>query len=74
MPFEIDLRGLLRKAIETVGPGRLIFGSDSSYFPRGFSLPYLREQLKACRSIGLEEGSIEKIFYKNAAKLLKIAT
>ena len=72
MPFEINLKGLFRKAIETVGPDRLIFGSDSSYFPRGFSLPYLREQLKACRSIGLEEGSIEKIFYKNAAKLLKI--
>jgi predicted TIM-barrel fold metal-dependent hydrolase len=74
MPFEIDLKGLFRKAIETVGPDRLIFGSDSSYFPRGFSLPYLREQLKACRSIGLEEGNIEKIFYKNAARLLKITT
>jgi hypothetical protein len=72
MPFEIDLRGLFRKAIETVGADRLIFGSDSSYFPRGFSLPYLREQLKACRSIGLEEESIEKIFSKNAAKLLKL--
>jgi predicted TIM-barrel fold metal-dependent hydrolase len=71
MPFEIDLRRLFRKAIETVGPDRLIFGSDSSYFPRGFSVQYLREQLKACRSIGLEEGSIEKIFCKNAAKLLK---
>ena len=71
MPFEIDLRKLFRKAIETVGPDRLIFGSDSSYFPRGFSVQYLREQLKVCRSIGLEEGSIEKIFCKNAAKLLK---
>ena len=72
MPFEIDLRGLFRKAIKTVGPDRLIFGSDSSYFPRGFSVPYLRAQLKACRSIGLEEESIEKIFCKNAAKLLKL--
>jgi len=71
MPFEIDLRGLFRKAIKAVGPDRLIFGSDSSYFPRGFSVPYLRAQLKACRSIGLEDGSIEKIFCKNAAKLLK---
>ncbi len=72
MPFEIKLKGLLRKAIETVGPDRLVFGSDSSYFPRGFSLPYLTEHLKACRSIGLEKESIEKIFYKNAAKLLKL--
>ncbi len=72
MPFQIGLKGIFMKAIETVGPDRLIFGSDSSYFPRGFSLPYLREQLKACRSLGLEEGSIEKIFCKNAAKLLKV--
>ncbi len=72
MPFEIDLRGLFRRVLETVGPDRLIFGSDSSYFPRGFSIQYLREQLKACRSIGLENGSIEKIFYRNAAKLLKL--
>lgn len=72
VPYKIDLKGLFRKAIETVGPGRLIFGSDSSYFPRGFSLPYLRDQLRACRSIGLEERSIEKVFFKNAVKLLKI--
>jgi predicted TIM-barrel fold metal-dependent hydrolase len=72
MPFEIDLRELFRKVLETVGPDRLIFGSDSSYFPRGFSVQYLKAQLKACRSIGLENGSIEKIFYRNAAKLLKL--
>jgi predicted TIM-barrel fold metal-dependent hydrolase len=72
MPFDLDLKQLFRKAIESVGAERLIFGTDSSYFPRGFSLPYLREQLKACRSIGLEESSIEKIFYRNAARLLKI--
>jgi len=74
MPFEIDLKGLFRKVIETVGLDRLIFGSDSSYFPRGFSEAYLREQLKACRSIGLEDVSVERIFYKNAAKLLKFDT
>ena len=73
MPFKVDLKGLFRKAIETIGPDRLIFGSDSSYFPRGFSIAYLRKQLKACESIGLEEESIEKIFHKNAAKLLKLS-
>jgi len=73
MPFEIDLEGLFRKVLDTVGPDRLVFGSDSSYFPRGFSVQYLIEQLKACRSIGLEKESIEKIFYGNAAKLLRLA-
>ena len=72
MPFKMDLKGLFRKAIETVGPDRLIFGSDSSYFPRGFSAPYLKEQLKACQTIELNKESIGKIFYKNAATLLKL--
>ncbi|MGD8546095.1 MAG: amidohydrolase family protein [Candidatus Bathyarchaeota archaeon] len=72
MPFEIDLEGLFRKFIKTVGPDRLIFGSDSSYFPRGFSTPYLIKQLKTCETIGLQREIIQKIFYKNAAKLLKL--
>jgi len=72
MPYDLSLKDLFRKAIETVGPDRIVFGTDSSYFPRGFSEDYLREQLKACYSIGLEQGSIEKIFYKNAARLLKL--
>jgi predicted TIM-barrel fold metal-dependent hydrolase len=72
MPYEIDLEMLFHKVIETVGPDRIIFATDSSYFPRGFCDLYLREQLKACRSIGLDEKSIKKIFYGNAAKLLKI--
>ncbi len=72
MPVDLGLKDLFRKAVETVGPDRLIFATDSSYFPRGFSEPYLREQLKTCRSIGIEESSIEKIFYRNAVKLLKL--
>ncbi|MFX0202816.1 MAG: amidohydrolase family protein, partial [Candidatus Hodarchaeota archaeon] len=42
MPFEMDLKLLFKKIIKTVSPDRLIFGSDSSYFPRGFSTPYLK--------------------------------
>jgi predicted TIM-barrel fold metal-dependent hydrolase len=73
MPFEISLEDLFKKMLGTIGPDRLIFGSDSSYFPRGFSAPYLKEQLKACRAIGLEQATIEKIFHKNATRLLKLS-
>ncbi|UCD96708.1 MAG: amidohydrolase family protein, partial [Candidatus Bathyarchaeota archaeon] len=72
MPFEISLEDLFKKMLETVGPDRLIFGSDSSYFPRGFSAPYLKMQLKACIAIGLEPATMEKIFHKNATRLLKL--
>ena len=72
LPYELDLEKLFKKATETVGPDRLVFATDSSYFPRGFSEIYLVKQLEACRAIGLDEESIEKIFYGNAARLLKL--
>jgi len=72
MPYELTMKDLFRKSMETIGPERLIFATDSSYFPRGFSVEYLREQLRVCYDMGLDEKSIEKIFYGNAARLLKL--
>jgi len=66
------MKDLFRKAMETIGPKRLIFATDSSYFPRGFSVEYLREQLRVCYDMSLEQESIEKIFHGNAERLLKL--
>ena len=70
MPYDLSLKDLVRKAYETIGAERLIFGSDSSYFPRGFSVEYLREQLKVCYDLGLSGESIQRIFHDNAVELL----
>ena len=72
MPYDLDLKKLFRKSVETIGPERLLFGTDSSYFPRGFSAEYLREQLKTCYELGLREEEINMIFHNNAAELLKL--
>jgi predicted TIM-barrel fold metal-dependent hydrolase len=72
MPYQLTLRDLFLKCLETIGPDRIIFGTDSSYFPRGFSENYLREQVREVRAIGVEENTVRKIFYENAAKLLKL--
>jgi predicted TIM-barrel fold metal-dependent hydrolase len=72
MPYDLDISDLFKRTMATVGPERIIFGTDSSYFPRGFAESYLREQIKACYDIGIQNESIEKIFYENAAKLLQI--
>jgi len=73
MPYRLTLEDVFRKAVETVGPDRIVFGTDSSYFPRGFAQEYLREQLMICRSIGLEQSTVEKIFHGNAARLLRLS-
>ena len=72
MPYQLTIKDLFSKYIETIGADRIIFGTDSSYFPRGFSDAYLREQVKACYELGLTKTQMEKIFYKNAEELLKI--
>jgi hypothetical protein len=72
MPYDLSLKDLFRKAVETIGAERLVFGTDSSYFPRGFSVEYLREQLKICYELGLPDASIQRIFHDNATDLLRL--
>jgi len=72
MPYQLTLRDLFAKCMETVGPERVVFGTDSSYFPRGFSEDYLKEQVREVRALGVDESAVQKIFYGNAARLLKL--
>ena len=70
MPYPLTLEDLFRKAYENLGPERILFGTDSSYFPRGFSVRYLQDQLRACYSLNFKEADIRAIFGNNAARLL----
>lgn len=69
-PYGLDLKGLFRLFYETVGPERIIFGSDSSWFPRGFAQRYLLDQLRACGELRIPEAEQAKIFGGNARRLL----
>ena len=70
MPYKLTLEDLFAKAYETIGPDRILFGSDSSYFPRGFVLRYLQDQLRICYQLNFSEMDIRAIFGGNAARLL----
>jgi predicted TIM-barrel fold metal-dependent hydrolase len=72
MPYPLTLEDLFRKAFETMGPDRVLFGTDSSAFPRGFSVRYLQDQLRACYSINLPEADIALVFGGNATRLLRL--
>jgi hypothetical protein len=73
MPYDLNLQSLFRRFLETAGPQRIIFGTDSSWFPRGFAHRYLDVQLQACAEIGVREQDLRLIFAGNAARLLGIA-
>ncbi len=72
MPYPLTLEDLFRKAYDNLGPERILFGTDSSYFPRGFSVRYLQDQLRACYSLNMKDEDIRNIFGNNAARLLKM--
>lgn len=73
MAQRLTLDDLFRRFYETMGPDRIVFGSDSSWFPRGFARRYLVDQLRICWEMGMPEAEVQQIFGGNAARLLKIA-
>lgn len=72
MPYEVNLEILFRKYYETIGPSRIIFGTDSSWFPRGFATSYLDEQVRSMVYVGYNEDERDAVLYRNAAHLLKL--
>ncbi|GAA0340527.1 hypothetical protein GCM10008967_33610 [Bacillus carboniphilus] len=72
MPYHLDLELLFRKTYELIGSERIIFGTDSNGFPRGFVYRYLQEQVKVCRDLNMREEDIENIFGNNARRLLNL--
>jgi predicted TIM-barrel fold metal-dependent hydrolase len=72
VPGDVTVKYLFRKYYETIGPSRIIFGSDSSWFPRGFAIRYLQDQMRDCLDLNMPDEHIQMIFAGNAARLLKI--
>jgi len=70
MPYNLTVKDLFKKFYETIGPERIIFGSDSSYFPRGFVKRYYEDQIRDCIELGMTESEIKMIFHNNMALLL----
>jgi len=72
VPGNLTVKYLFQKYYETIGPSRIIFGSDSSWFPRGFAMRYLEDQVRDCLDLNMPDDHIQQIFAGNAARLLKI--
>lgn len=65
----LDLRTVFRRALDVVGPGRLLFGSDSSFFPRGWHATILEHQARALYELGMVAADASKILHGNLATL-----
>jgi predicted TIM-barrel fold metal-dependent hydrolase len=58
----LTLSAVFRQALAVVGPDRLLFGSDSSFFPRGWVKDVYEQQSAALEEIGASAEVRDKIF------------
>ncbi len=71
MQYEgLNLVSVFRRVIDVLGPGRLLFGTDSSFFPRGWHAEILWQQSSALYEIGLNREQAEQIFCHNLEGVL----
>jgi predicted TIM-barrel fold metal-dependent hydrolase len=68
---DIGLRKVFERTIDVVGPERLLFGTDSSVFPRGWNSAVFDEQMEVLESIGVDSEIAAAIFGGNLCRLLK---
>src|SRR6185369_13238429 len=67
---ELDLKTVFRRALDVAGPSRLLFGTDSSFFPRGWHKPVFDAQVDALRRVGISQPDAQAIFGGNLRRLL----
>jgi len=68
----LDLATVIRMALDAFGPERLLWGSDSSVFPRGWRRDLLEEQLPAYREAGCDDAALRAILGGNARRVFGI--
>jgi hypothetical protein len=62
---------VFRRALDVVGPGRLLFGTDSSFFPRGWVRSIFDVQIAALSELGADADTARSILGGNLRSLLK---
>jgi uncharacterized protein len=61
----LTLRDVFARAIDRVGPARLLFGTDSSFFPRGWQRGIYDSQREIVDSLGVDDRARALIFGGN---------
>jgi predicted TIM-barrel fold metal-dependent hydrolase len=65
----LTLADVFRTALATVGPSRLLFGTDSSFFPRGWQKPLFDEQEHLLKVLGVSASDQAAILSGNFERL-----
>jgi uncharacterized protein len=65
----LELREVFRRALEVVGPRRLLFGTDSSFFPRGWNASVFEDQARVLYELNVSEEHARFIFSENLLRI-----
>jgi len=73
LPQDLTTKDIYRHTIRAGGPNKVLFGTDSTFFPRGFRYNILEEQYNALQSLKkdgiIDDEGIQKIFSENHKRL-----
>jgi predicted TIM-barrel fold metal-dependent hydrolase len=70
MRFEgLDLKTVFRRMLDVAGAGRLLFGTDSSFFPRGWNYDVFEAQTSALLDLGVSTSDTRLILGENLERL-----
>lgn len=69
-PAKPDLRTVFQKTLAAFGASRVLFGSASGMFPRGYRYDIVDNQTKLIQEMRIPLGDGKKIFYENMAALI----
>jgi len=67
----LDLKTVFRRVLDAVGPQRLLFGTDSSYFPRGWNYSIFEAQSRALLDLGISASDARLITSENLPGLFQ---
>jgi len=71
-PHPLELADVFDRTLKVFGPERVLFGTDSSIFPRGWRRDILLAQREALGACGVSEADRGRIFGGNARDLLRL--
>jgi uncharacterized protein len=71
-PARLSLADVFERALSVFGPERILFGTDSSTFPRGWRRDLLLAQREALGACGVREEDRARILGMNAAQILHL--
>jgi hypothetical protein len=73
MPSHLDLKTVFDKTLQVFGPQRILFGTDSNVFPRGWRQDIFQQQIEILHELNTPQEAVESILGGNTTRLLGLS-